>query len=146
MVFSIETAKADRWNQCLSKKVGKSVPLDNKSGVQMKVEEFKIPLVSCHTKTGYGSLSATVWPNPSDGQAKVCIQGKMYLAFVSFVLPAVIKDVEAGKPLTIGDTAQASMECTDTEDEEEPDSVPETEIIELKKSFKRMENSQECLN
>ena len=106
----------------------------------MKVEDFKIPLVSCHTKVGYGSLSVTVWPNPSDGQAKVCVQGKMYLAFVSFVLPAVIKDFEAGIPLAVGNTAQASMECLDSEDEEETEAGSEIEIVELSKSFKRMES------
>ena len=64
----------------------------------------------------------------------------MYLAFVSFVLPAVIKDVEAGKPLTIGDTAEASMDFLGIEEEEETDSVPDTELVELENSFKRMEN------
>ena len=60
----------------------------------MKTDEFKIPCVTHLTKKTYGSLSVTVWPNPSDGQPNICVQGKMYLAFISFVHPLVLKDMQ----------------------------------------------------
>ena len=143
VVFNIDTSKADLWIQCLRKKLGTLVSLDNKTGVKMKVDDFKIPLVSCHTKTGYGAVCVTVWPSPSDGQAKVCVQGKMHLAFISFVLPAVIRDVESGKPEAIGvvgGPAQASMACLDSDEEVDDDATADMDIGELRESFKRMEN------
>ena len=133
VVFCIDSTKADLWIQCLRKKVGDPVPLKNDTGFQMKVDDFKIPLVSCRTGAGYGSLSVTVWPNSANG-AKVCVQGNMYLAFVSFVLPAVIKDVESGKPTAIGDA------MADIESEEEDMGSIDMGINDLRNSFKRMEN------
>ena len=93
ITFNIEPGSGDLWIKCLAKKLSEPVLLSNGSVYQMKVKEFKITSVSYLTKKTYGSLSVTVWPSPSDGQPKVCVQGTMYLAFVSFVLPTVLKDM-----------------------------------------------------
>ena len=120
VVFKIEAGSADRWIECLRKKMGDRdpTPLSNGSGVQLKIADFKIPLVSCFTKTNYGSLSVTVWPSPSDGQPKVCVQGTMHLAFVTFILPAVIKDVNTamkGIQYSPEDESESDEENTDND-------------------------------
>ena len=103
IVFPIEPEQVHHWVQCLDKKVREPVPLNNDSGgLIMKIKELKIPLVSCHNNTNYGSLAVTIWPNPANGQPKACVQGKMYLAFVSFVLPGVLKDMRSHSNLALG--------------------------------------------
>ena len=77
ITFHIEPGSGQLWINSLAKKLSEPVPLSNGSGYQMKVEEFKIPSITYLTKRTYGSLSVTVWPNPSDGQPKVCVQGTM---------------------------------------------------------------------
>ena len=99
IVFNIESDKTDLWIKNLVNKLSEPVALSNWSGIQMKVEEFKIPCVSYLTKKTYGSLSVTVWPNLSDGQPKICVQGTMCLAFINFVLPTLIKDMKPQKEL-----------------------------------------------
>ena len=142
ITFHIEPEKTDLWIKCLAKKLSEPVLLTNGSGFQMKVEDFKIPLVSYHTKKTYGSISVTVWPTPSDGQPKVCVQGTMYLAFITFVLPAVLNDMKksASHLLGLPNNVEAN-EDTDTDDEEnakiEECANKDLEIV--NKSLKRME-------
>ena len=62
VVFDIAGDKAQLWINCLQKRVGPPVTLSDGSGVRMKLEQFKIPLVTCKTKQEYGSLSVTVYP------------------------------------------------------------------------------------
>ena len=100
ITFHIVPGSGDLWIKCLAKKLSEPIPLSNGSGFQMKVEDFKIPSVSYLTKKSYGSLFVTVWPSPGDGQPKVCVQGTMYLAFISFVLPSVLKDMSSTKAIT----------------------------------------------
>ena len=151
VVFNIEGSQADLWIQCLRKTLGDPVALKNGLGVQMKIDDFKIPMVSCHNKVNYGSVSVTVWPNPANGQPKISVQGKMYLAYVSFVLPGVLKDMKSGYPLSL---APIDMDTLDIENEDEGDAVHEDlnkevdrdnenmnkEVLELRGAFKRMEN------
>ena len=110
--------------------------LSNGDGYQIKLDEFKIPSVTYLTKKKYGSISVTVWPNPSDGQPKVCVQGTMYLAFISFVLPAVLKDIGASKAITNGNTGVE--EANDLIGDEKAD------LAQLNGTLKRLEN--EVLN
>ena len=91
VVFDIDGSKADILIDCLINRVGPPEILSDGSGVNMKVEQFKIPLVSCKTKKMYGSLSVTVYPNPKTSHPKVMLQGQAYLAFVTLVLPEVFK-------------------------------------------------------
>ena len=95
VVFDIDGSKSQIWIDCLKKRVSPPVELPDKSGFKMKMEHFKIPLVSCKTKHEYGSLSVTVYPNPKSSHPKIMVQGQAYLAFVTLVLPEVIKDMEA---------------------------------------------------
>ena len=108
--------------------------LSNGSGYQIKVDEFKIPSVTYLTKKTYGSLSVTVWPEPSDGQAKVCVQGTMYLAFISFVLPLVLKDMETTKAaLGVSNNSEVNTDVESFNNEEG------TETEKLYNTIRRLE-------
>ena len=117
VVFDIDGSKADILIECLIKRVGPPEILSDGSGVKMKVEQFKIPLVSCKTKQKYGSLSVTVYPNPKTSHPKVMLQGQAYLAFVTLVLPEVFKDL-ASPHLAIGGVSTAGN-ISDIESDDE---------------------------
>ena len=122
VVFDIEGGKAQLWIDSLQKRVGPPMSLADGSGVRMKIDHFKIPLVTCKTKQEYGSLSITVYPNPKTSHPKIMVQGQAYLAFVSLVLPEVIKDMIAPRPAigigTAAATPALTSDCdSDTEDQ-----------------------------
>ena len=100
----------------------------------MKIDEFKIPCVTYLTKKTYGSLSVTVWPNPSDGQPKICVQGKMYLAFISFVLPLVLKDMKTSKAITDASDNNENSDILSNEETGES-----TDLGRLNGTLKRLE-------
>ena len=93
VVFDIDGDKAQLWIDSLQKRLSPPVPLSDGSGVRMKVDQYKIPLVTCKTKQEYGSLSVTVYPSPKTSNPKIMVQGQAYLAFVTLVLPEVFKDM-----------------------------------------------------
>ena len=118
VVFDIEGGKAQLWIDSLQKRVGPPMSLADGSGVRMKIDHFKIPLVTCKTKQEYGSLSITVYPSPKTSHPKIMVQGQAYLAFVSLVLPEVIKDMIAPRPAigTAAATPALTSDCdSDTE-------------------------------
>ena len=101
VVFEIKAAEASTWIECLRKKVSEPIQLSDGSGVIMKMDNFKIPAVSCHSKANYGSLSVTVYPNPKTTNPKIMVQGRMYLAFVTFIIPLVLQDLKASQSAAI---------------------------------------------
>ena len=131
-------AKAQIWIDCLKKRVGNPVNLSDGSGVQMKMEQFKIPLVSCYTKKDYGSLSVTVYPSPKSSHPKIMVQGQMHMAFVSFILPDIIKDMQSGASLPISYVGPDSQ-VPDSDEEIDDGSHDSVAIYHLHQAFKRME-------
>ena len=111
VVFDIDGNKAQLWIDCLQKRVGPPVPLADGSGVKMKTDHFKIPLVTCKTKHEYGSLSVTVYPQPKSSHPKIMIQGQAYLAFVTLVLPEVVKDMITPRLGLTTDTDTVASDC-----------------------------------
>ena len=142
VVFDIDGAKAGLWINCLKKRVGPPVELSDGSGVKMRQEQFKIPLVSCKTKQEYGSLSVTVYPNPKTSHPKILVQGQAYLAFVTLVLPEVFKDMEDPR-LAIVDTINPSnLSDHDSDDEDSADKLVVLDQVATKsmqQAFHRME-------
>ena len=116
VVFDIDGKKAQLWIDCLQKRVGPPVTLADGSGVKMKTDHFKIPLVTCKTKHEYGSLSVTVYPNPKTSHPKIMIQGQAYLAFVTLVLPEVVKDMISPR---LGLTTDVDIAVSDCDSEAE---------------------------
>ena len=121
VVFDIDGAKAQLWIECLKKRVGPPVDLADGSGVKMRIEQFKIPLVSWKTKQEYGSLSVTVYPNPKTSHPKIMVQGQAYLAFVTLVLPEVFKDMQTTRPAIDNTAADPGTESDQDSDEEQDD-------------------------
>ena len=95
IVFDIDGTAAQLWIECLKKKVGEPIELADGSGFRMTKDDLQIPLVSTKsTDTNFGSVTVTVYPNPKTSNPKIMIQGKMYMAFVAFIMPMVIKDMK----------------------------------------------------
>ena len=122
-MFDIDGSKAQLWIDCLKKKVGHPTDLDDGSGVFMKVDQFRIPLVSVVTKNDYDTLpECYCLPQPKSSHLKIMVQGQMYLAFVTLILPEVIKDMGATtNPEIENDNQIAPGNDSDTE----PDTPPE---------------------
>ena len=94
---------------------------------------YKYPLVSTKsTDTNFGSVTVTVYPNPKTSNPKIMIQGKMFMAFVAFIMPMVIKDMKKVSPLSVSNEAD---NCSD----EEELNCTNSDIETLNKSFKRIE-------
>ena len=128
IVFEIEATDSSLWVECLTKRLGKPLPLDNDS-FQFKIEEFKLPRMNANTKTNYGSVTVTIWPKPKTTHPKVMVQGKCHLAFVTFVVPLILKDIKAVRKLPTL-TASANLELAESSDDEahEP-AKKDTEVV-----------------
>ena len=79
------------WMEALSRGFGASIPLEDQLGVQFKTSHFK---VSESTDT-FGPFSASVWQNTKKGAPKILLQGKLYMTFVTFILPEILKEIES---------------------------------------------------
>ena len=129
VVFLIEDELCDVWIESLKKRLGPSIPLEDKVGVQFKTLQLKIPKLTNEIE---GSFFASVWYKPSDGRSKIMFQGKAHMAFISFLLPDVLKEVKKFDPkkktLPIEMTTEVapsflnfSADNTEKEAEEEPE-------------------------
>ena len=137
IVFDIDGSAAQFWIDSLKKKLGETTELSDGSGVQMKKDDLEIPLVTNqkNTQTKFGSVTVTVYPNPKTSNPKIMIQGKMYMAFVAFILPMVIKDMNKASPLSVNNETETATNNSDDEDE----NYSSNDIVTLNKSFKRIE-------
>ena len=137
IVFDIDGSAAQFWFDSLKKKSGEPTELSDGSGVQMKKDDQEIPLVTTQkaTQTKFGSVTVTVYPNPKTSNPKIMIQGKMYMAFVAFILPMVIKDMNKASPLSVNNETETATNNSDDEDE----NYSSNDIVTLNKSFKRIE-------
>ena len=120
IVFEIKAAEADLWVECITKRVGKPLaPETGNNSIQFKIEDFKIPNTTITTKTNYGSVMITVWPRPKTTKPKIMVQGKCYLAFVTFIVPLILKDIKAAQKLAI--TGESLQHADSSDDDEESD-------------------------
>ena len=62
-------------------------------------------------------MAASVWHSPSDSQYKVCVQGAMYLAFICFGLPIVLRVMETTKIGVVIDKNSYIPDQTSTDDD-----------------------------
>ena len=118
IVFNIDPAESSLWVECVTKRLGKPLPLENGNALQFKMEDFRIPRQSTSTKTNYGNVTVTIWPNPKTTHPKAMVQGKCHIAFVTF--PLVIKDIKAASklPLQAGTLELAVGSDEELEDDE----------------------------
>ena len=123
VVFDIEGSKAQLWIDCLQRRLGPPQDLADGTGVRIRIDHFKIPLVTCKTKQEYGSLSITVYPSPKTSHPKIMVQGQAYLAFVTLVLPEVIKDMTTPRP-AIGSTHVTPALTSDVDSDTEQLQLP----------------------
>ena len=104
VVFGIDPKESSLWVQCLTKRLGKPFPLEQRNSLQFKMEDFRLPRQSTSTKSNYGTVTVTIWPNPKTTTPKAMVQGRCYMAFITFILPLIIKDIKnvSKQPITEG--------------------------------------------
>ena len=137
--FGIDPTEADMWVQCLEKRLGKPLPLENGGALQFKLEELKIPRQSTSVKTNLGSVTVTVWPKPKTTNPKAMVQGKSYIAFVTFILPEVLKDIKAGAKLAL--QSGEDITAVESDDDLEIDTTgPVTGTGAIVKALARLES------
>ena len=64
IVFGIDPKETSLWVKCLTKRLGKPLPLEQGNSLQFKMEDFRLPRQSTSTKSNYGTVTLTIWPNP----------------------------------------------------------------------------------
>ena len=138
IVFEVKTCEADLWVDFLTKRLGKPQEHENDS-LRFKVQDFKLPRLSTSVKTNYGSVTVTFWPKPKTTHPKIMVQGKCYLAFVTFIVPLIIKDIKSAQDHALAATKYLEL-AVDSEDEYED----KHDSISLSKALKRLEG--EVLN
>ena len=116
-MFDIKAAEATSWVDCLTKRLGKPLPLETGKSLQFKMEDFKIPRMASTTKTNYGSVTITIWPNPKTTNPKIMVQGKCHLAFFTFIVPSMLKEIKSATKLTITGTT-VPQNVSDSSDDE----------------------------
>ena len=144
IVFEINSTETDKWVECLTIRLGKPINHENDS-LRYKIEELRIPNIPAATKTNFGSITVTVWPNPKTTVPKVMVQGKCYLAFVTFIVPLILRDIKAaGKlPLTTANSSSKVLPLELAIDSDDEPEVDEKEIT-FSKALGRLES--EVLN
>ena len=89
VVFYPDDNIFDAWMTAFEKKFGSPTPMKEKDSLFFKINNLDLPKMQ-----NLGSVTASVWKKPSDGKSKVLIQGKAYMAFLSLVIPDMLKEVE----------------------------------------------------
>ena len=145
IVFGIDPTEAEKWLECLEKRLGKPLPLENGGAFQFNVEDFKIPRQSSSIKTNFGSVTVTVWPKPKTTHPKAMVQGKCYIAFVTFILPLVIKDVKAATKSSIKSSRLELARDSEGNSEDESSPAPDTDTGAITKALSRLENEVLCM-
>ena len=121
VVFGIDPKESSLWVQYLTKRLGKPLPLEQGNALQFKMEDFRLPRQSASTKSNYGTVTVTLWPNPKTTTPKAMVQGRCYMAFITFILPLIIKDI---KNVSKHSITEESLELgNDEEGEHEGDQV-----------------------
>ena len=111
VVFEIKPPEADLWVICFTKRFGDPSTHENESLV-FKPGEFRLPNMNSSIKTNYGSITITVWPKPKTTTPKIMIQGKNHLAFVTFAIPLVLRDMNSVR--NVPSLAAPAMTPTDS--------------------------------
>ena len=136
VVFGIDPKESSLWVQCLTKRLGKPLPLDNGNALQFRIEDYRIPKQSSSIKTNYGNVIVTLWPNPKTTSPKAMVQGKCHMAFITFTLPLIIKDIKtASKP----PKATGAIEQIGDSDEEAVDEECNSATTVTSKALGRLE-------
>ena len=145
VVIHVDEELCEGWVEALSKRFGLSIPLEDQVGVQFKTSHLNIP----KSQDTHGSFSALVWQKPKNGQPKILLQGKAYMTFVSFVVPEILKEIEAkiDKTKVLEDSVELpTIPLVDGEKKEERTninkdvSIPESDFQTMMLGFQKMES------
>ena len=103
-----------------------SCDFDKNESFLFKLDDFKVPRQSTSIKTNYGSITVTVWPKPKTTHPKIMVQGKCYLAFVTFVVPLILKELKAATNLPLMTSSTHQDQDSENESDQEKSSLSST--------------------
>ena len=137
VVIHLDDEHCIAWMEALSKRFGASIPLEDQVGVQFKTSHLK---TSKGSET-FGSFSASIWQKPKKGAPKVLLQGKAYMAFVTFVLPDILKEIEAkNEILAIESDGNELEHVSEVSDDTKVVTTTNTNLDTLMIGFQKMES------
>ena len=143
ITFNLEDDLVDAWIAALTSRYGPSTPLADKKGIKFKTSQLKIPKL---THGNHGSLTASVWEKPNDGRSKILLQGKSFMAFLSFVVPEILKELKTTgeQPKALTESAPSFINLpVANDDKKEPSDVlvsdEGSDLQILVTSFKKLE-------
>ena len=90
VVFTIDEKLSEGCKSAFEKRFGAPMALKDMIGCQYKTFQLEI---SNETKKTFGTFSASVWINPSDGKSKVLLQGEAYMTFLTFIVPDILEEI-----------------------------------------------------
>ena len=112
LVFHIDEKKRNVWIKALDKKLGSLKTLTN--GVQFKQDSW---ILKGDQPQTFGSVSATIYTvDEKTGMSKVQLQGKSYLAYMTFVIPKILREIRHGEDkIVTSKKEESALEFDDVE-------------------------------
>ena len=89
VTFYTDPNTIEAWKKAFEKKLGSGTAMKDEGAIQYKKDDWCIDSVSTASKPVVGSVSICIWPN----KQTILVQGKNYLAFLTFAIPGMIKSV-----------------------------------------------------
>ena len=136
VVIHLDDDQCAGWLEALSRRFGASIPLEDQVGVQFKTSHLKIPKVA----ESFGSFSASVWQNTKKGAPKILLQGKSYMTFITFILPEILKEVDAKNDILKPAIEASAGGFDDIRNETDSNVVAGSEAGTLMVGFQKMES------
>ena len=141
VVFDIKKDETQAWietmeNVLKTRGTKTEAKAQTSAQVVIRCEAWSIPWVSSQTKTSYGSITITVYPEPKHGQPRVMVQGRFYMAFVTLMLPSLAKSLH--KQQDPQPALEDQIEKEAAEEEKQTEKASEEEES-LRSSVRRLE-------
>ena len=123
LVFHIVEKTRNVWMKALDKKIGSLKTLPN--GVQFKQDSW---IMKGDQPQSFGSISITIYTmDEKTRTSKVQLQGKSYLAYMTFVIPLVLREIRHGEEKRVTSKKEAALEFDDVEHAEKKKPVENEE-------------------
>ena len=97
IIFLFDDDQYDDWMKALEMKIGPASKLPSNNSFMFNTKKLEIP-----DHPNLGSVTASLYYKPKkDGKSKIMLQGTAYIAFLSFVIPDILKEYIKTKPLEL---------------------------------------------
>lgn len=132
VVFHIEEEKRKDWMKALEKRLGALKTVEN--GVQFKQESWTMPGTQAQS---FDSISVSIYNKNKKNLSKVQLQGKSYIAYMTFVIPQILREIRHE-----GDKISASKKDSSVLEVESGKNGDKDELVKSNKGTVNEENVQ----